>query len=400
MKPTRSQYIAFGAAWVGWVLDAFDFTIFLLVMPQIEKEFGVHHVATTGSIALTLLARLAGGYLAGKAADRWGRRLPLLVSVVWFALCDGAVAFAPSFQAILVLRTLFGIGMGAEWTSGTTLAMESWPEKSKGIASGVLQGSWAIGYILAAAACAFVVPRFGWRALFVLAAAPALLALPLRFWVEESPSFALAEKAVSLRRTFARHPGLLASTLWGSLLMAAGFGAYYSLTGLYPTMLQTELGLDVRATGKLVILFNVGMLVGAVACGTIAARKSVRLALAVPAFLGVLVLPLYVGAVPGALGLGAFLGGMFGVGFSGVTPMLLTSLFPTAARARLVGIVYHVGALFAGFVPMASAHIARTTGLGLARTILLVSTFLLLSLVVLVVGGRARSTVVLSGVST
>src|SRR5688572_17880496 len=132
-EPTKAQYTTFFAAWAGWVLDAFDFTIFLLVMPHIEAEFGVKHVATTGAIALTLLARLAGGYFAGKAADRWGRKLPLLISIIWFALCDGAVALAPSFTMILVLRTLFGLGMGAEWTCGTTLAMENWPQRSRGI---------------------------------------------------------------------------------------------------------------------------------------------------------------------------------------------------------------------------------------------------------------------------
>src|SRR3954465_610549 len=110
---SRAQWISFLAAWLGWVLDAFDFTIFLLAMPLIAKEFGVAHVSTTSSIALTLLARLFGGWIAGAAADRWGRKLPLMVSILWFSLCDGAIAFAPSFAAILGLRTLFGLGMGA-----------------------------------------------------------------------------------------------------------------------------------------------------------------------------------------------------------------------------------------------------------------------------------------------
>src|SRR5436305_15046937 len=95
--PTRAQWASFIAGWVGWVLDAFDFTIFLLVMPSISREFGVSCTAAAGSITLTLLLRLAGGAAAGAAADRWGRKLPLMISMVWFALCDGAVAFAPSF---------------------------------------------------------------------------------------------------------------------------------------------------------------------------------------------------------------------------------------------------------------------------------------------------------------
>lgn len=82
-------------------------------------------------------AGVHGGWLAGLAADKWGRKLPLLISVVWFALCDGAVTLAPTFTVVLTLRTLFGVGMGAEWTSGTTMAMESWPKRSRGLASGI-----------------------------------------------------------------------------------------------------------------------------------------------------------------------------------------------------------------------------------------------------------------------
>lgn len=397
-EPTKAQYATFLAAWSGWVLDAFDFTVFLLVMPHIEREFGVKHVATTGSIALTLLARLVGGWVAGKAADRWGRRLPLLVSIVWFALCDGAVALASSFGAILVLRTLFGFGMGAEWTSGTTLAMENWPARSRGIASGVLQGSWAIGYLLAGLASAYVVPHFGWRALFVVAALPALLALPMRYFVPESEEWinARGEGAhakrpdASLNELFRAHPGLLGRVVWGCLAMAVGFGAYYGVTGLYPTILHTEMHLDEPGVASMVTLFNVGMMFGSVACGVLAARRGTHWGLALPAAVSLLVLPLYVGMVPGALPLGAVLGGVFAVGFAGVTPLLLTTLFPAAGRARLIGLVYHVGALFAGFVPMGIAALARCTSMPLGRALWLVASALEFGLVLLVVGRREK----------
>ena len=185
-EPTRGQWFTFVAAWVGWVLDAFDFTIFLLVMPAMAREFHVGVTATAGSITLTLLLRLFGGVAAGAAADRWGRKLPLMISLVWFALATVAWRSRRRSSWVLVLRTIFGFGMGAEWTSGATLAMENWPARSRGIASGVLQGSWAIGYLLAALAYGWIVPHFGWRALFLVAAAPALLVLPIRIWVPES----------------------------------------------------------------------------------------------------------------------------------------------------------------------------------------------------------------------
>src|SRR5262245_22194006 len=102
-EPTRGQWFTFLAAWLGWVLDAFDFAIFLVVMPEIERELGVSRVALAGSVTFTLLLRLVGGVAAGSAADRWGRKLPLMISMIWLALCDGAIAFAPSFAWILVL---------------------------------------------------------------------------------------------------------------------------------------------------------------------------------------------------------------------------------------------------------------------------------------------------------
>ncbi len=399
MKPTKDQWLAFLAAWTGWVLDAFDFTIFLLVMPQIAKHFGTSNVATAGSIALTLLARLVGGFVAGAAADKWGRRLPLLVSVVWFALCDGAVAFAPSFAAVLVLRTLFGFGMGAEWTSGATLAMESWPKKTRGIASGVLQGSWAIGYLLAAVVFDLVMPRWGWRAMFVIAALPALLAIPMRFWVKESPELearlAHEKMAFPLARAFREDKTLLRRIVWGCAVMALGFGAYNGLTVLYPTMLQTELGQDTHGVFVLVALFNIGMMAGSVAVGVLASKRGASVALAVPCTLAALAIPLYTGFVGHSLGAGALLGGAIGCGMVGATPLLLTSLFPAEVRGRLVGIVYHVGAALAAVVPMAMAAFARATGASLAATITIVTIACELAIVACVVkpGTLARAAV-------
>ncbi|MCC6551705.1 MAG: MFS transporter [Polyangiaceae bacterium] len=370
-EPTRGQWIAFFAAWFGWVMDAFDFTIFLLVMPQIAKEFGVSMTATAGSITLTLLLRLLGGMAAGSLADRFGRKLPLMISVIWFALCDGAVAFAPSFGWILALRALFGFGMGAEWTSGATLAMENWPARSRGIASGVLQGSWAIGYLLAAVVAAWIVPLWGWRTLFLVAALPALFVLPIRIWVPESPDW---KKEAEGRAASPLLPELMSldmmkKVLWASLVMALGFGGYYALTGLYPTLLQTELGLGQGDVRTYVSLFNVGMMAGAIGCGFVAARVGVTAAIVVPSLLNLPFLFLYVGAVAGLLGVGAVAGGALGAGISGVTPLLLTSLFPARIRARMVGLVYHVGAFAAAFVPTAVAALKDYAGFTLMTAI-------------------------------
>src|SRR5262245_37125076 len=241
--PTRGQWATFGAAWIGWVLDAFDFSIFVLVMQEMQREFGVSNTAARGTITLTLVLRLVGASCVGSLADRWGRKLPLMLSIVWFALCDGAIAFAPSFTWVLVLRTLFGLGMGAEWAVGATLAMENWPERSRGIASGMLQAGWPVGYLLASQVTRWVVPELGWRALFLIAALPALLVLPIRAWVPESSEWKHAQR----RDESAPVSAHWRSLAWGIGVMALAFCAYYALYAPYPKLLRASLGLSLAS---------------------------------------------------------------------------------------------------------------------------------------------------------
>ena len=363
-EPTRGQWISFIAAWLGWVLDAFDFTIFLLVMPRIAKDFHVTITATAWTVTLTLLLRLVGGVAAGAAADRWGRKLPLMIAVVWFAVCDGAIAFAPSFTAVLVLRTLFGLGMGAEWASGTTLAMENWPARSRGLASGFLQGSWAIGYFLAAQAARFVLQGDGsWRTLFLIAAAPAILIFPIRFWVPES-YVAHAQPVVSEAAGRLARSDLWRRLGWGSFYVALAFSGYYAISSIYPTLLSKELHLSTNESSTFVSIFNVGMLIGAVGCGYLASRWSAPLAILVSSVCTLCVLPLYVGWVPGQ---------MFGGGYAGVMPLLLTQMFPAHVRARAAGFVFHIGACFAAFAPTLIADLAEHHGLTFAQSIAFVT---------------------------
>ncbi len=356
-EPTRAQWTNYGAAWAGWVLDGFDFCIFLFAMRPIAKEFGVQLSATALSVTLTLLVRLLGGLLAGWLADRRGRRLPLMLSILWFAACDGAVYFADSFTAILVLRTLFGFGMGAEWTAGSALAMESWPARSRGLASGVLQGSFGIGYVLAAVAYA-AVGEENWRTLFLIAAAPALLVVPIRLLVKEPrlPSSPTPVKEPGPDPSLFRR-----RVVWGSALYALSFAVYYALVGNWAAMLQRELGLPASALPLPTLLFQLGMLVGAAAIGAAASRFGVVRAQVVPLLLLLPALPLYVGAAGVRAGLwaGAALAGLLGAGISGVTPYLFAALFPAQVRARGFALVYHLGALFGGLTPFVVARLAE-----------------------------------------
>lgn len=355
-EPTAQQWSCFLAAWTGWVADAFDFTVYLLAAAHIADEFGATLTAVNGVVTATLLCRLLGGMGAGAAADRWGRRAVLLASVVMMALCDGAIALAPTLSWVLALRVLFGFAMGAEWTAGATMAMENWPQRSRGLASGVLQGSWAVGYFAAALVSRWVVPLWGWRGLFAVAAASALLVIPLRVFVREAPP--PARRAVSWRELWA--PALRGRLAWVTVVLMLGFGVYYALVASYPALLRRERGLDAAAIGTVIAWFNVGMLCGASAIGVVFARRGARVALGVPAVLTLAFLPLYLAPRPPLLPVGAFLVGAVAAGTSGSTPLLLARLFPPAVRARATGFVYHAGALLAAGAPPLVAWLAES----------------------------------------
>lgn len=184
-EPTRDQWYAYIAAWLGWTLDAFDFTIFLLIMLPISQEFGVPLTAVAIVFTLTLWLRLLGATAAGWMGDRMGRKTPLMISILWYSICNFIAGFSPTFTFLLVFRALLGIGMGAEWPAGAALAMESWPARSRGFMSGILQGSWGLGFALSALAYGVLYERIGWRGLLWLGILPAFVVIWIRFYVKE-----------------------------------------------------------------------------------------------------------------------------------------------------------------------------------------------------------------------
>src|SRR5229473_5991976 len=173
-EPTKDQWYAYIAAWLGWTLDAFDFTIFLLIMVPIAKEFDVPLTAVTIVFTLTLGMRLVGATAAGWLGDRIGRKTPLMISILWYSICNFIAGFSPTFLFLLIFRTLLGIGMGAEWPAGAALAMESWPTRSRGFMSGVLQGSWSIVFLLSSVLWGLFGDYIGWRGMLWIGVLPAL----------------------------------------------------------------------------------------------------------------------------------------------------------------------------------------------------------------------------------
>src|SRR5580658_3177422 len=184
-EPTKDQWLAWWAAWLGWTLDAFDFTIFLLIMVPISKEFNVPLTDVAFVLTITLWLRLVGAVASGWLADRVGRKLPLMLSILWYSLANFVAGFSPTFLFLAVCRALLGIGMGAEWPAGAALAMETWPARSRGFMGGVLQGSWGIGFMLSSLVYGVFYPYIGWRGMLWVGILPALAVVYVRYFVKE-----------------------------------------------------------------------------------------------------------------------------------------------------------------------------------------------------------------------
>lgn len=195
---TKDQRNAFVAAYLGWAMDAFDYFLVVLVYSEIADDFDVSLTDMAFLTTATLVMRPVGAFVFGMWADRRGRRLPLMVDVVFYSIVGFACAFAPNYAVLLVLRLLYGIGMGGEWGLGAALAMEKIPAERRGFWSGLLQSGYSLGYLLAAVAFFVIEPVFGWRGLFAFSLVPALVALWVRSRVEESEVW---EKSVKLNRT-------------------------------------------------------------------------------------------------------------------------------------------------------------------------------------------------------
>src|ERR1700754_1279835 len=186
---TRDQRNAFVAAWLGWAMDAFDYFLLIFVISDVAKDFDTSKTKVAVATTLTLAARPVGAAIFGYAADKRGRRPTLLACVLFYSTVGLLTAFSTSLTMLLVLRCLYGIGMGGEWGLGASLAMEKIPARNRGFYSGVLQQGYPVGYLLAAIAFFAIEPTFGWRGLFVCAAIPAVLALFIRMRVQESEAW-------------------------------------------------------------------------------------------------------------------------------------------------------------------------------------------------------------------
>ena len=351
------------------MIDAFDYNILAFVLIDIQKSFTVDNTLAGALATVTLVMRLAGGVIAGSAADKWGRKLPMMLSILWFSLFAFLSGFSTSYAMLFAFRALFGIGMGGEWTSGMPLLLEHWPARLRGIASGLLLGGWYWGYLLAATAFHFLYPLFqgmpdvGWRAMFWLAVLPAFLTLWIRTGVQESPVWLarqrrleeakragnpVVEPRISLVRIFQRD--LRWTTIHTTLLIGAFMCSFYSISQWYPTFLR----LDGRATLPFMVAFNIGAIVGTATWGRLSeTRLGRRGAVTITALVGAASVPLYLHATTMTpLMLGALMMGVFGCGIWGMAPAYVTERYPTATRGVGPGFCYHAAAAIGAIMPI------------------------------------------------
>src|SRR4051794_15720856 len=378
-EPTKDQWNAYIAAWLGWTLDAFDFTVFFLLVTSIAKEFDASLTSVAWVVTLTLWMRLFGAVASGWMADRMGRKSPLMISILWYSVCNFIAGFSPSFVFLLVFRTLLGIGMGAEWPAGAALAMETWPQRSRGLMSSILQGSWALGYLLSALLYATLFEYIGWRGMLWIGVLPALTVVWIRFYVKEPEVWVenkakqkaqQAEMRAPLLAIFRR--GLIWNTLNACWWMASGFIVYYSIFGLFATYLTKDLHLSPAMVGLPLILTNAMTFVASFFWGWVADIIGRRWAMIIPGLLGLLIAPIYLITTDYLLITLAFtLQGAFAGAMYGQNPSYLTERFPTEVRATAAAFCYHQGAVFAGLVGPVIAYLAVDQGMGFAQPMLI-----------------------------
>ena len=380
-SPSHSDHrTAVLAGYLGWTLDAFDFFLVVSCLTAIGREFQ----KTDAEMALTLTATLAfrpvGAFLFGLLADRYGRRLPLMATVIFFSGMEVLSGFAPNYTTFVILRALFGIGMGGEWGVGASLAMEKVPPRLRGLLSGFLQQGYAMGFLLAALCNLLLFNRLGWRPLFLLGALPAIPTFLVLRRVKESEVWEKSRHASwgQLGRSIASHWKLF---LYLVFLMTAMNLAAHGTQDLYPTFLERQWHFAVARRNGLAAVSMVGAILGGTFCGFISDRIGRRRTMVFALLGAVLAIPLWAWApsVP-LLFLGGFVMQALVQGAWGVVPAHLSELSPDSVRGFLPGFGYQMGVLFSSAIPRIEADIAHRTSYATAMSGTAALVFLLAAL--------------------
>lgn len=385
---TTDRVHAFTASFLGWTLDAFDFFVLVFLINPLAAQFGVSKAAIIWTLTGTLATRPLGALLFGLLSDRYGRRRPLMAVVVFFSITEMLCGFAPNYSCFLLLRILYGFGMGGEWGVGASLAMEAVPTRLRGVLSGILQSGYAIGYLLAAVAAHFVLPHWGWRAMFWIGGLPALLALYVRAKVPESQPWS------------ERYPPGFGAILQGTVrhwrqcvflvvLMTLMVFLSHGTQDLYPDFLITDHHLSSAAVSEISMLYNVGAVIGAIIFGQLSQLIGRKRSLLAALLFSLYVIPFWAfSASPLVLAAAAFVMQMGVQGAWGIIPVHLFELAPRMARGLIPGLAYQLGILFAA--PTGSIEYALRDRFGYSWTLTAFEVVTILLLAITIGIGQER----------
>lgn len=377
------------ASFLSWTLDAFDFFILVFLLSDIAKAFNVGMEEVTLAILLTLAVRPIGALLFGRAAEKYGRRPILMVNILFFSIFELLSAAAPSLTMFLVLRVLYGVAMGGIWGVASSLAMETIPDRSRGLMSGIFQAGYPFGYLLAAVVYGSLFEIVGWRGMFVIGAIPIILLPFIYFKVPESPVWLAArerKESTALLPVLKSHWKLC---IYLVLLMAAFNFFSHGTQDMYPAFLKIQHDFDPKTVSIIAISYNIASIIGGVFFGVLSEKIGRKKAIIIAAALALPVIPLW--AFSGGslmLGIGAFLMQFMVQGAWGVIPTYLNELVPANTRAVLPGFVYQLGNLIASVNATLQATIAESHGQNYGLAMAIIAGSVAVAIIVLISFGR------------
>ena len=352
-QEVKGWKFAVSSSILGWVLDAFDFFVMVFLFDTLAEHFHVSKASVVYTLTLTLAMRPIGAFFFGALADRYGRKRPLILCVLYFSLLTVLTGLAPNYIFFVVCRALYGIGMGGYWGIGASYAMESSPRRFRGVLSGLMQAGYPMGYLLAAVAMQTIAPALGWRSVFFVGAPVAVLIVVLTLLAPESEAWK-QHRPASMGKIFSamlQHKSIFFYLL---LMMSVMLCLSHGTQDLYPDFLKSITGIPgksifgMKSLYAVPILYNIGAIIGALIFGqlsqSIGRRNAIMLALVV----ALLSIPAWAfGTTLTVLVIGSYLMQTGVQGAFGVIPAHLNELSPDAVRSLFPGFVYQLGVLVA-----------------------------------------------------